>query len=336
MMRAVVEAQRAQVVGAQIRQLNALNAQLSQQMAEQQRQAVLAQILFETEQMARRVRATAKSDLFSACLHAEAWIPSVAAIRPEHFLSVDAKRSWSAAIETMTAAAGRARRDPKVSSELQTYERAMAERGRMSALPEAPGVSDAEIARLAKVHQDAIAAAAPNPKRFWMMMSMSAVPPVLCVVAIVIGLIISVVEAGAKTGTQSGAVMATICIIALVPAIIAGVAIAIFVFVRRNSKRNAVPAASAAVANASRLQEERRSRDAALASFAADPSGGSFLDGVQRDHPLLTQTPPPEAYEDAAPSSIVERQTVVTRCQFCGNLTPVDLQGCQHCGAKLR
>ena len=43
-----------------------------------------------------------------------------------------------------------------------------------------------------------------------------------------------------------------------------------------------------------------------------------------------------EAYEDAGPLSVVERQTVVMRCQYCGNMTPVDLQGCQHCGAKLK
>ena len=29
----------------------------------------------------------------------------------------------------------------------------------------------------------------------------------------------------------------------------------------------------------------------------------------------------------------VERQVVVTRCKFCGQLTPVDFQVCRHCGA---
>ncbi len=33
---------------------------------------------------------------------------------------------------------------------------------------------------------------------------------------------------------------------------------------------------------------------------------------------------------------IIERQVVVTRCQFCGELTPVDLTACAACGARLK
>lgn len=38
--------------------------------------------------------------------------------------------------------------------------------------------------------------------------------------------------------------------------------------------------------------------------------------------------PPPQHVQHT-----VERQVVVTRCKFCGQLTPVDCQVCQHCGA---
>ena len=32
---------------------------------------------------------------------------------------------------------------------------------------------------------------------------------------------------------------------------------------------------------------------------------------------------------------VVERQVVVTRCKFCGQLTPVDLTACKSCGAQM-
>ena len=32
---------------------------------------------------------------------------------------------------------------------------------------------------------------------------------------------------------------------------------------------------------------------------------------------------------------VIERQTLVIRCQFCGTLTPADLKACKECGAKL-
>ncbi len=33
---------------------------------------------------------------------------------------------------------------------------------------------------------------------------------------------------------------------------------------------------------------------------------------------------------------IIERQVLVARCQYCGELTPVDLVACKSCGARIK
>jgi hypothetical protein len=42
--------------------------------------------------------------------------------------------------------------------------------------------------------------------------------------------------------------------------------------------------------------------------------------------------PSPAAHAPVVHHVVVERQVVVTRCKYCGHLTPVDLEACQGCG----
>jgi hypothetical protein len=65
---------------------------------------------------------------------------------------------------------------------------------------------------------------------------------------------------------------------------------------------------------------------AAIAFGGAGSAGGPAI--VQHFYQAPPAPPPPHAVHHT-----VERQVVVTRCKFCGQLTPVDVQVCQHCGA---
>lgn len=44
----------------------------------------------------------------------------------------------------------------------------------------------------------------------------------------------------------------------------------------------------------------------------------------------------PSAVGSVVVERVIERQILVTRCQFCGELTPVDLKTCAGCGAPYR
>jgi len=52
--------------------------------------------------------------------------------------------------------------------------------------------------------------------------------------------------------------------------------------------------------------------------------------------PPAPQDPPDYAEPNVVREKVIERQVVVTRCQFCGELTPMDLSACKSCGGKVR
>jgi len=305
----------AQLVGAQLHQLHALNSQLQQQMAEQQRQAVLAQILYETEQVARRVWATGKSDPFAAAVHAETWLQGVQSVAPQMFSDIGAKRAWSSAVDTMNAASATLRRDAAAAALLDGYRAAETERQRLLSL--VSGDPAGEMQKRTEALQSAETRLSNARTSMFAFCGLSVVAAGLCVLLIVIG---SAADATAM------AVIGGLGIIPSIVIVFIAWSLSIPHFLKR---RAAVPVAASALEEAKRVC-------AALDDFARNPAGGVLLARVAADHPLIAQAPPASAFEQVAPSSVVERQTVVIRCQYCGNLTPVDLQGCQHCGARLK
>jgi hypothetical protein len=79
-------------------------------------------------------------------------------------------------------------------------------------------------------------------------------------------------------------------------------------------------------------REALDARAAAAVSAAMSFAGASYAAGpaiVQHFYQAPAAPPPPQQQVQHT----VERQVVVTRCKFCGQLTPVDFQVCQHCGA---
>jgi hypothetical protein len=73
-------------------------------------------------------------------------------------------------------------------------------------------------------------------------------------------------------------------------------------------------------------------------AFMAAPSGGGRLARFAAQHPALVSFDPlnaPVNGSTTGPDRLIERQVVVARCRYCGQMTPVDLGGCQFCGGKL-
>jgi hypothetical protein len=312
-MHAIVRAQQAQLAQAQVQQLHALNTQLYQQMAEQQRQAMLQQLLFDTEQMARRVWATGKSDPFAAAVHAESWRAGVGSVGPEMFSDVNAKRAWSAAVGHMQAASTRARQDPAIAPALQAYNQAS--RDRQVWLTTFNGDPDEALRRLSS-EIGAEESRLPGARNQTLLLGGFAIA---CFLFAVLMFVLASVTDADVAGLGILSLFGT-CL----PAVLA-------VFSGLRCREISAKTAKLRSKNVAMQREA-----AAFRAFEAAPIGGQLLARMASEHPLLFEQPPASAFDEAPPSQLIERQVVVTRCQYCGELTPVDLAGCKNCGARLK
>ncbi len=88
---------------AQLRQLHGISNHLARQEADRQRQALLVQILFETEQVARSVAELARQDPFAAAIVGHMRARDVGSITPHLFHDLQAKHAWQHAIDGLLA-----------------------------------------------------------------------------------------------------------------------------------------------------------------------------------------------------------------------------------------
>ena len=67
---------------------------------------------------------------------------------------------------------------------------------------------------------------------------------------------------------------------------------------------------------------------ASVANFSGSNEGPSLK---PRQEELDAPAPRPDTV--IVKEKVIERQVMVTRCKFCGQITPVDLNNCEKCGA---
>lgn len=74
---------------------------------------------------------------------------------------------------------------------------------------------------------------------------------------------------------------------------------------------------------------------AVVESWDSDGANVLFAHGGRETVPLtsLIMRAVPQPPTSVVQNHIVERQVVVVRCRFCAQLSPVDWNACQHCGA---
>src|SRR5690349_9383179 len=87
------------VASAQLDQLHALSAQFQAQWRAQhdaqRRQAILADMLYQTERRAKQLTMVAERDPIVAAMFAEEWLSSVRFVGPEAFVQIEHKKVWS-------------------------------------------------------------------------------------------------------------------------------------------------------------------------------------------------------------------------------------------------
>lgn len=298
-----------QVGHAQLHQLAYLNSQIAIQQQMAAFQANLHQALFETERMARRIAATVPEDLFSAGVHAYYWLQRLSGIGPQHFQDVANKRAYGDAYDSIAAALRRAQQTPDVNGSLATYLELMHRLNQLRA-----AIGDDEERYLGGYNAQLEQAQSRERKAKIHLIIGSVAAAVILVLAL---------AALAENGPGAG--------LALVAAVIIGGFSKSLIDERRR------------VAGRARELADAEEAVARLHAFMEDPKTGGYLTHVWSEHPLLFNEPIPEASPTSGGSTntiqtyverrIVERQTVVTRCKFCHQNTPVDAPVCQSCGA---
>ena len=84
-----------------------LSAQFQAQWRAQQdahrRQAILADMLFQTERRAKQLSALAQRDAIVSAMFADEWLSSVRFVGPEAFVQIEHKKVWAAATSRLQA-----------------------------------------------------------------------------------------------------------------------------------------------------------------------------------------------------------------------------------------
>jgi hypothetical protein len=317
------------VASAQLDQLHSISRQFQAQWQAQhdahRRQAILADMLYQTERRAKQLSLVAERDALVAAMFADEWLSSVRFVGPDAFIQIEHKKVWATAIARMQALLAPLG-DPSGAALVHQVRSALAEirqiqselagqaapEQRLAALSAERGQLDRQRAR-AGTFALALGIAAP------------VVPFVL--------FFASAIFSGVLRGLKASVDVDVGCMGTLAFMLFLGLgAGAGWQFSQRSDK----------VAALKRTEGEAQRLGAAVArwqAFAADPARGGTLARFQQEHPAFNQ-PLPEV-DDAAPLSqvasgpthIVERQIVMVRCKFCQTLTPVDGATCRNCGA---
>lgn len=314
------------VASAQLGELRGLHAQLQAQQDVRRQQALLADILFRTEQRAKQLSVVAGQDALVAAMFAEEWLTSVSRVGPELFAELDHKRAWSASasrLQSLTAPL----EDPGARTLVQQVRAATAEAQRIQ---QGYGAANPEQ-RLAALQYEQAALTAQKAQASRRAMIWGGLSVGLPVAILILGAIVSAILPSGKKGTVE---VDFGCLGSLGFLFFIGLGIGAAVQVVTWSDRGT---------KLDRLSDGLRQLSAAVAqmqAFSADPSWGGLLSRFYAEHPAYGRPLP--NMDDAAPlstaapvvsSHIVERQTVVVRCKYCKTLTPVDAPTCQHCGA---
>lgn len=313
------------VAHAQLSELHSLNSQFQQQHNAQRHQAILGDMLFRTEQRAKQVSVIAASDPLVAAIFADEWLASISRVTPDAFTQVDHKRAWAAAFSRLQAV--RATLDhPQARDDAHQARSAAADvRGIYAALGNAPN-PDAQAGALQHEH-DGLAKQSARALTVGLALGAASIAiPVL--MAIVGAIADAIVGKHQNVGVDTDAINAFGFLIFLGLA-----AVAIYQLAQWSDSGTKAKRALAKL-------ETFRQALGRLQAFQADPGRGGFLQRFYATHPAYGQALPNVDHMGldvgvAGPVSthVVERQTVVTRCKYCGGLTPVDAKACQHCGA---
>jgi hypothetical protein len=101
------------VMSAQLRQLGGIADELTVQRLAHQYQALLAQVLVETEQATHRISSLWTHDRFAAAIHARLRLNAVQNIHPGLFDRYETKRAWAAATDQLGSLWSAIDRDPQ-------------------------------------------------------------------------------------------------------------------------------------------------------------------------------------------------------------------------------
>ena len=317
------------VASAQLDQLHALSAQFQAQWQAQHdahhRQAILADMLYQTERRAKQLPLVAERDPIVAAMFAEEWLSSVRFVGPEAFVQIEHKKVWAAATSRLQALTAPLQ-DPATAALVQQVRGALAEVNHLRAAFVGHAQPEQRFQQLSAERAEAERVRA-RAKTFAAILA-----PIAVGVPIAIMFVSAIIQAilqSSKTQTMEvdGSCVGTLIFLTFV-----GLAVAAIVHA---SKWYDVGE------SLKRTDEEAQRLGHAmgqLRAFSADPARGGALARFQHEHPAFNQPLP--NVDDAAPlsvatvpSQIIERQTVVVRCKYCQALTPVDGPTCRNCGA---
>jgi hypothetical protein len=286
---------------AQLAQLQQLNVQLQAQQTEAQTQRYLSDVLLTVSQAADRVERTLGRDVLAAGILAHRWLQTTHWVHAGLFSDFGRKRAW----EQCRAVLDRARdqlwnggAEAQLANAYLQLEDRMAE---LTALFQGdPRTSVQRIANesrskawWSKAYGIGAAAVAGGALLFSMLLLIGGGADALLVVWFFAGVVL---------------------------------------FALGSFSLQARAQAKAAAVRYAQLAESC----AELEALQSSENGARWLEKFRAEHPLLVRAPAPES----APSSVshvverqtIERQVVVARCKFCGQLTPVDHPRCGNCG----
>lgn len=307
---------------AQLSQLQGLQAQFQQQANAQRQQAILADMLFQTERRARQLTAVAADDRLVAAMFAQEWMASVRGVAPEHFVQVDHKRAWVAAVGRLQQLQA-PMSDPVAATTAQQVWAASTEA--RSIHQELGGIADPE-AQLATLGRQF--AELEDQKRRALILAASCGggaiggPIALVLIAGIVNSVMTATRSRSEVDSNCVGTLGTLLFLVLI--------VAAGIYFSRWSDRSS---------RAQRASGEYHRVGGAvtrLRTFTADPNRGGVLERFGKEHPAYWRPLPnvdDMAPLSSGPASVVERQTVVVRCKYCRALTPVDDKTCHNCGA---
>lgn len=251
---------------AQLHQLGNISGHLASQQAEQRRQSMLAQALYEVETAARSVGDVARSDPFAGAILSYLRSRSFSQISANMFSTIDSKRAWDAAFGALCSPwrmleSDRAWHDlgKRVVLALDEMILIRSQSGTADPLPLLI-TAEAELG-------DAERRAAPWRARAWL--SFLLIPT-----TIVIAIVFSAIFHGMRGYEDPGGPIAAIGLLLVCPTCIAT---AIYLRVTRSARAQDV---------GRRVARLRASTDV-LRNFMSRPDGGALLEFVAAKHPAL-------------------------------------------------
>lgn len=313
------------VASAQLSEIHNLNAQFQAQQNAQHRQAALADMLFQTERRARQLSVVASVDPLVAAICADEWFASIQSVTPEMFVQLEHKRIWAssfARVQTLRGPLGQ----PSVRNLVHQVRSAAADIGQIYRDLKYSASPEAMVVALRREH-DVLARRRDRSRLLAICMGLG-VPGFPLTVALFAAVCTGIMQgaSGSKYEIDSGCIgsINTLAVMVLLVG-------TIFNLVAWNDAREKIRQRI----NDLLAMENAMAR---LNAFYADPNRGGVLSRFYAEHPVYGHPLPnvddmPPMSVAPASSHIIERQTVVVRCKYCQNLTPVDGHACRTCGA---